>query len=142
MANSCYTMLFHRVVAQCCCTVLVHTSFTSLSQSYYAVLLLQSIVAQCCCKVLLHCVAAQWENVLKSRGGIMVNGVPREVPRPKPEGPQAQRVFGCGTSRGTPFTMIPSRLFHTFSFFRNPIRLVKRDLFQPMDSLGSNMVNV
>ena len=36
----------------------------------------------------------------------MVNGVPREVPRPKPEGPHAPGVFGCGTSPGTPFTTI------------------------------------
>ena len=56
----------------------------------------------------------------KSRGGIVVNGVPREVPRPKPEGPQAPRVFGRGTSRGTAFTTIHPRLFHTFSFFRHP----------------------
>ena len=40
----------------------------------------------------------------------MVNGVPREVPRPKPKEPQAPRVSGRGTSRGTPFTMIPPRL--------------------------------
>ena len=36
-----------------------------------------------------------------------MNGVPREVPRPKPKVPQAPRVFGRGTFRGTPFTMIP-----------------------------------
>ena len=71
----------------------------------------------------------------------MVNVVPREVPRPKPEGPQALRVFGRRTSQGTPFTMIPPRLFHTFSFFRHP-GLVKRDFFWPMESLGSIMVNV
>ena len=70
----------------------------------------------------------------------MVNGVPREVPRQKPEGPQAPRIFGRGTSRGTPFTMIPPRLFHTFSFFCHP-GLVKRDFFQPMESIGSIMVN-
>ena len=62
----------------------------------------------------------QWDNVWKSRGGIVVNGVPREVPRPKPEGPQAPRVFGRGTSRGTAFTTIHPRLFHTFSFFLHP----------------------
>ena len=49
--------------------------------------------------------------------GIMVNGVPREVQRPNPEGPQAQRVFGRGTFQGTPFIMIQPRLFHIFSFF-------------------------
>ena len=67
----------------------------------------------------------------------MVNGVPGEVPRPKPEGPQALRVFG----RWTSFTMRSPRLFHTFSFFCPP-GLVKRDFVQPMDSLGSIMVNV
>ena len=36
-----------------------------------------------------------------------MNGVPREVPRPKPEGPKAASVFGRGASRGTPFIMIP-----------------------------------
>ena len=50
----------------------------------------------------------------------MVIGVPWEVPRPKPDGPEALRVFGRGTSRGTPFTTIHPRLFHTFSFFRHP----------------------
>ena len=72
----------------------------------------------------------------------MVNGVPREVPRPKPEGPQALRVSGRGTSRGTPFTMIPPRLFHIMSFFRLP-GLVKRDFFHwrqtqpvPRESIG------
>ena len=42
-----------------------------------------------------------------------MNGVPREVPMPKPEGPQALRFFG----RGTPFIMIHTRLFHTFLVF-------------------------
>ena len=68
----------------------------------------------------------------------MVNGVPGEVPRPKPMGPQAPKVFGRGTSRGTPFTMIHSRLFHTFSFFRHP-GLVKSDFFSngvPRDTTG------
>ena len=46
----------------------------------------------------------------------MVNGVPREVSRPKPDGPQALRVFGRGTSGGTPFTMIALRLFLIMSF--------------------------
>ena len=58
----------------------------------------------------------------------MVNGVPRDVPRPKPEGPQAPRVLGRGTSQGNPFTMIHPRLFHTFLFFCHP-GLVKRDFF-------------
>ena len=72
----------------------------------------------------------------------MVNGVPWEVARPKPKGPQAPRVFDRGTSPGTPFTLIPSRLLHIMSFFRHP-RLVDRDLFQPMDWLvGIFMVNI
>ena len=37
-----------------------------------------------------------WYIIWKSRGGIMVNGVLWEVPRPKPEGPQAPRVFAVG----------------------------------------------
>ena len=39
------------------------------------------------------------------------------------------------------FTMIPPRHFHTMSFFRHP-GLVRRDFFEPMDSLGSIMVNI
>ena len=35
----------------------------------------------------------EWDNVWKSQGGIMVNGVPRELPRSKPEGSQAPRFF-------------------------------------------------
>ena len=31
----------------------------------------------------------QWDIIWKSRRGRVVNGVPREVPRPKAEGPQA-----------------------------------------------------
>ena len=73
--------------------------------------------------------------------GIMVNVVPGEVTRPKPSGPQAPRVFGRGTSRETPLTMINPRLFHTFSFFHHT-GLVKRNFFQPMDILGSTIVNV
>ena len=64
----------------------------------------------------------------------MVNGVPREVPSPKPEGPQA-----VGLTQGTPFTMIHPRLFHTFSFFCHP-GPEKRDFFQPMVSLGTPLV--
>ena len=71
----------------------------------------------------------------------MFNGVPREVQRPKPEERQAPRVFGRGTSQGSPFTIIPSGLYDTFSFFCH-LGLVKTDFFQPMDSLGSIMVNV
>ena len=41
-----------------------------------------------------------WDNVWKSRGGIMVNGVPREVPGPKPKGPQAPRGLAEGTNIG------------------------------------------
>ena len=68
-------------------------------------------------------------------------GVPREGPRPKPKWPEASRVFGRGTSQGTPFTMIPQRLFHIMSFMLHP-GLVKRDFIQTMDGLGSIMVNV
>ena len=41
----------------------------------------------------------------------MVNAVPREVPRPKTLGACGTLGFGLGTSLGTPFTMIPPRLF-------------------------------
>ena len=41
-------------------------------------------------------------------GGIMVNGVPRKVPRPKTLGACGTFSFGLETSLGTPFTMIPS----------------------------------
>ena len=50
----------------------------------------------------------------------MVNGVPREVPRPKTLGAGGPEGFGSGTSRGTPFIMITTRLFHIMSFFRHP----------------------
>ena len=50
----------------------------------------------------------------------MVNGVPREVPRPKPEGRQAPSVLGRRTVQGTSFTMIPTRLFHIMSLFWYP----------------------
>ena len=50
----------------------------------------------------------------------MVNGVPGEVPRPKPKGPQALRVFDAGLPEGLHFTMIHPGLFHRFSFFWHP----------------------
>ena len=34
-------------------------------------------------------------HYLKKPKGIMVNVVPREIPRPKPEGPQAPRVLAA-----------------------------------------------
>ena len=37
-----------------------------------------------------------WYIIWKSLGGIMVNGVPREVPRPEPKGPQAPRALAVG----------------------------------------------
>ena len=37
-----------------------------------------------------------WDNVWKSQGCIVVNGVPREVPRPKPEGRMPWGFFGFG----------------------------------------------
>ena len=45
----------------------------------------------------------------------MVNVVPREVPGLKPLEPAAPLSFGLGTSLGTPFTMIPPRLFQIMS---------------------------
>ena len=42
-------------------------------------------------------VEEEWDIIWKSRGGRVVNGVPREVPRQKPKGPQALAGFGCGT---------------------------------------------
>ena len=40
--------------------------------------------------------AIYWNIILKSRGGRVVNGVPREVPRLKPKGRQAPRVLDAG----------------------------------------------
>ena len=42
----------------------------------------------------------EWDNLWKSQGGIIVNGVPRVVPRPKPKGPRAPRVFSVGLPKG------------------------------------------
>ena len=67
-----------------------------------------------------------WDLIWKSRGGRVVNGVPREVPRPKPAGPQALRDLAAGLPRGTPFTTLHPRIFHIMSFFGHP-GLVKRD---------------
>ena len=50
----------------------------------------------------------------------MVNGVPREIPRPKPEEPQAPMVLAVGLSEGLHFTMIHSRIFYRFSLFWHP----------------------
>ena len=58
-----------------------------------------------------HHKTTPWDNVWKSRGGIMVNLVPREDPRPKPKG------FLPRDSRGIPFPMIHPRLFHTCPLF-------------------------
>ena len=71
----------------------------------------------------------------------MANGVPREVPRPKPEGPPALRVFWPRDFPSDSIHHDSPKAFHTFSNFRHP-GLVKRDFFQPMDSLGSIMVNI
>ena len=68
----------------------------------------------------------------------MVNGVPREVPRPKREGPQALGVLAVGLSKEHHFPMIHPRLFHGFKkkfFWHNKLEFI-RDFFQPMDSLG------
>ena len=58
-----------------------------------------------------------------------------------PEGSEALKVCGRGTSRGNPFIMIAPRFLHIMSFFCHP-KLVKWDFFQPMDFLGSIMVNI
>ena len=42
----------------------------------------------------------EWDNVWKSRGGIIVNGVPTEFPRAKPEEPQVPRVLAAGLPEG------------------------------------------
>ena len=70
----------------------------------------------------------------------MVSRVPREVPRQKPEGPQAPRVSGRGTSRSTPFTMTPPRLFHIMSLRElNPNILVRdEERMKNGHSLGAN----
>ena len=60
----------------------------------------------------------------KSRGGIIVNGVPREVPRPKLEGPQALSQISC-LVQSLPWGFWP-RFSHIFSFFCHP-GSVKRD---------------
>ena len=51
-------------------------------------------------------------------------------PYAKTRGTAGPKGFGRGTSRGTPFTIIPPRLINTFSFF-----------IQPMDSLGTELEN-
>ena len=67
----------------------------------------------------------------------MVNGIPKEVPRPKPEGPQAPGFLAMIHD-----TMITLKLFHIMSFFWLP-GLVKRDFFHwrqtqpvPRESIG------
>ena len=54
------------------------------------------------------------ENVWTNPKGITVNGVPLEVLRPKPLGPQ------LGFDSGNPLTMITPRLFHTSSHSSSP----------------------
>jgi len=81
--------------------------------------------------------------------GIMVNGVPRKVRRQKkPWGCRPRGFFGRGTSQGTPFNTIPSRLFHTMSLFCRPqLVLVPRKYhteytplaFTNIDSVKSNI---
>ena len=80
----------------------------------------------------------QWDNVSRGYHG---EWSPSGSPMAKTKGAAGPEGFGRGTSRGTPFSMIPPKLFHTFSFFCHPA-LVKRDFFQPMDALGSIMVNI
>ena len=57
------------------------------------------------------------ENMWKSLGCVVVNGVPRKVPRPTTLGACGPSRFGLGTSLGTPITTLPLRLFHTFSHY-------------------------
>ena len=40
------------------------------------------------------------DNVWKSRGGIMVNGVPREVLKSKPKGRRPQGLLAAGLPKG------------------------------------------
>ena len=49
--------------------------------------------------------------IWKSLCGIMVNGVPWDVPRPKTLEASGHFGFGLGPSLGTPIIMIPPRLF-------------------------------
>ena len=67
-------------------------------------------------------------------------GKAEKVSWPKTLGACGPSGLGLGTSQGTPFTMIPTRLFQTFSFFHHP-GLVKRDFFKPMVSLGVSLEN-
>ena len=50
----------------------------------------------------------------KSLGGIMLNGVPREVPRPKPKGPQARRVLAARLPEGLHSPWYPKGFSHIF----------------------------
>ena len=67
----------------------------------------------------------------------MVNGVPREVPRPKPEGPQAPRVFCRRTFRGTPFYHDTPKAFPQIFIILPSQARIRVFFLQPMDSLGS-----
>ena len=70
-----------------------------------------------------------------------MNSVPRDFQGQKLDGPQAPRVFGLGTFRGTIFTRIPKRPFNILPFIRNPA-LVTGILLQPILSLGSILMNI
>ena len=74
----------------------------------------------------------------------MVNGVPRKVPRPDSEGPQAPWVLAAGLPRGTPYTTLHLRLFHKLSFFSHPglKKGISVIAAKPNLSLGSIIHNV
>ena len=66
----------------------------------------------------------------------MVNGDPREVPRPKPEGPQAPRVLTAELSEGLEFHHdTPKDFSQIFILLSSRARI--RNFFQLMDSLVS-----
>ena len=65
----------------------------------------------------------------------MVNGVPREVPRPKPEGPGPKGFWPRDFPRDSIHHVTPKAFPQSFIFMASPARI--RDFFQPMDSVGS-----
>ena len=58
--------------------------------------------------------------IWKSLRGIIVNGVPWEVPRTKSLGTCGPSGFSLGTPLDTPFTMIPPQLFQIMSHHTGP----------------------
>ena len=82
--------------------------------------------------------------IWKSLGAILVNGVPREVLRPKTIGAYSPLGFGLGTSPGTPFTMITPQLFQIMSryyflwWYRVTGDTVVVGLWNPLLGYGQN----